>query len=112
MARVQRLAEAPLFLACTRPAMIAGAPMEALGLNLVLTSVVFLAAHSPGWLLVAPALHMTARAVCRHDPFAFRILWLFLDAQRQAPERRGWGGASVGPAPLPKRPSIRAALRG
>jgi type IV secretion system protein VirB3 len=43
----ERLTEDTLFLACTRPAMVAGVPMEAMGLNLMLTATVFLAAHSP-----------------------------------------------------------------
>jgi hypothetical protein len=53
----ERLVEDPLFLACTRPAMVAGVPMEAMGLNLMVSATVFLAAHSPAWLLIAAALH-------------------------------------------------------
>ena len=37
----ERLTEDTLFLACTRPAMIAGVPMEAMGLNLMVTATVY-----------------------------------------------------------------------
>ncbi|MDP1875174.1 type IV secretion system protein VirB3 [Phenylobacterium sp.] len=107
-----RLRDEPLFLACTRPAMVAGAPMEAIGANLILTCAVFLIANSPGWLLIAPAIHAVAREVCRHDPFAFRLLWLFLQSQARLCEHAGWGGASVGPAPVFSRRSLEQALRG
>lgn len=107
-----RLRDEPLFLACTRPAMVAGAPMEAIGLNLVLTGAVFLLANSPGWLLIAPVLHAFAREVCRHDPFAFRVLWVSLESHARFSEYAGWGGASVGPAAASARRSPSQALRG
>lgn len=112
MSAPTRLKDEPLFLACTRPAMVAGAPMEAIGLNLVFTGAVFLMAHSPAWLLIAPALHALAREICRHDPFAFRLLWLSLDSHARLAERAGWGGPSINPAPIEAGPSLAQALRG
>lgn len=112
MSAPTRLKDEPLFLACTRPAMVAGAPMEAIGLNLVFTGAVFLMAHSPAWLLIAPALHALAREICRHDPFAFRLLWLSLDSHARLAERAGWGGPSINPAPIEAGPSLVQALRG
>ena len=40
----ERLTEDPLFLACTRPAMVMGVPMEAMGVNVIVSGVVFLVA--------------------------------------------------------------------
>jgi type IV secretion system protein VirB3 len=97
----ERLAEEPLFLACTRPAMVLGVPMEAMGLNLIASCVVFLAAGSMLWLLVAPALHLVFRAICRADANAFRILYLWVETKGRARNGGQWGGSS--PTPLPLR---------
>ena len=58
----ERLVEDTLFLACTRPAMVAGVPMEAMGLNVIVSATIFLAAHSPFYLLIALVLHIVFRA--------------------------------------------------
>jgi type IV secretion system protein VirB3 len=97
----ERLEEEPLFLACTRPALVLGVPMEAMGLNLMLSCVVFLAAGSMLWLLVAPALHLVFRAICKTDPNAFRVLWLWVETKGRARNAGLWGGSS--PTPLPLR---------
>lgn len=108
----ERLAEDPLFLACTRPALVAGVPMEAMGLNLMISATVFLAAHSPGWLLIAPALHAVFRAVCKSDPNAFRVLWQFVETKGRSRTGAIWGGSSPTPLPLVRRYSLAEALRG
>lgn len=108
---VDRVAKTPLFLACTRPAMVAGAPMEAVGLNLVVTASVFLLAGSPAWLSVGVALHFVFRAVCKRDPFAFRVLWLFLQAHLGR-SRRPFGGPSFASLSVRRDYSLREVLRG
>ncbi|HEY8616093.1 type IV secretion system protein VirB3 [Phenylobacterium sp.] len=92
------LTEDILFLACTRPALVLGVPMEAMGLNLMASSVAFLAGGSLLYLLCAPALHLVFRAVCRADPNAFRVLWLWLETRGRARNAALWGGGS--PTPL------------
>lgn len=99
----ERLAEDPLFLACTRPAMIAGVPMEAMGLNIIVTATIFLAAHSLFYLLIAPAVHLVFRAVCKHDHNAFRLLWMFVDTKGRSRNGAIWGGSSATPLPLKRR---------
>jgi len=99
----ERLAEDTLFLACTRPAMVAGVPMEAMGLNLMVTATVFLAAHSPAWLLIAPAVHLVFQAICKHDHNAFRVLWMFVETKGRARNGGLWGGSSSTPLPLKRR---------
>ena len=90
-----RLVEDPLFLACTRPAMVGGVPMEAVGVNLIVSATVFLAAHALAYLLIAPALHVVFRAICRHDPNAFRVLWQYLDTKGRSRNGAAWGGSSA-----------------
>ncbi len=108
----ERLAEDTLFLACTRPAMIAGVPMEAVGLNLMVTATVFLAAHSPAYLLIAPAVHLVFRAICKHDHNASRVLWMFVDTKGRARNGSLWGGSSSTPLPVKRRYAATEVNRG
>ena len=89
---------APLFLACTRPAMVAGAPMEAVGLNLMVSACAVLLTASPAWLAVAPALHFLFRAIARSDPYALRILALHGINLARSGRARGWGGPTFAPS--------------
>lgn len=108
----ERLVEDTLFLACTRPAMVAGVPMEAMGPNLIVSATVFLAAHSPVYLLIAPALHLVFRAICKHDHNAFRVLWQFVETKGRSRNGATWGGSSATPLPLCRRYSLQEVLRG
>lgn len=108
----ERLAEDTLFLACTRPAMVAGVPMEAMGLNVIISATVFLAAHSLFYLLIAPALHLVFRAVCKHDHNAFRVLWMFVDTKGRSRNGATWGGSSATPLALRRRYVVSEVLRG
>jgi len=108
----ERLAEDVLFLACTRPAMILGAPMEAMGVNIILTSIAFLAGHSLLYLLIAPALHLVFRGICKSDHNAFRVLWLYVDTKGRARNGALWGGSSTTPLPVRRRFTALEAARG
>jgi type IV secretion system protein VirB3 len=108
----ERLAEDTLFLACTRPAMIVGVPMEAMGINIILTAIAFLAAHSPACLLTAPALHLVFQAICKSDHNAFRVLWLYVETKGRARNGALWGGSSTTPLLLRRRFTALEAHRG
>jgi len=108
----ERLAEDTLFLACTRPAMVAGVPMEAMALSVIVSATAFLAAHSPAWLLIAPGLHLVFRAICKHDHNAFRVLWLYVETKGRNRNGAAWGGSSATPLPLKRRYTLAEALRG
>lgn len=108
----ERLIEDTLFLACTRPALFLGVPMEAVGANLIVSATAFLAGGSPAYLLVAPALHLVSRAVCKADPNAFRILGLFLETKGRARNGRLWGGSSATPLALRRRFDAAEVRRG
>lgn len=108
----ERLAEDPLFLACTRPAMIMGVPMEAMGVNVILSGLVFLVGGSLLYLLVAPVLHMVFRAICRADHNAFRLLFVYVDTKGRARNAALWGGSSPSPLPLVRRYRAAELTRG
>src|SRR3954452_24329064 len=70
----ERLVEDTLFLACTRPAMVLGVTMEAFGLNVMFSSILFILGSSLLYGLVAVPIHLACRLVCRNDPNQFRLL--------------------------------------
>lgn len=106
------LTEDPLFLACTRPAMVMGVPMEAMGVNVILSGLVFLIGGSLLYLLAAPALHLVFRAVCRADHNAFRLLFVYVDTKGRARNSALWGGSSPSPLPLVRRYRAAELTRG
>jgi type IV secretion system protein VirB3 len=111
-APAERLSEDILFLACTRPALVLGVPMEAMGINLIVSAVAFLASGSMLYLLVAPALHLVFQAVCKADPNACRVLYLFVETKGRARTGALWGGSSLSPLPLRRRFDARRLSRG
>lgn len=108
----ERLTEDVLFLACTRPALVLGVPMEAMGVNVMVSAIAFLAGGSLLYLLVAPALHLVFQAICKSDPNAFRVLYLFVETKGRARNGGLWGGSSPSPLPLGRRGSARARAHG
>jgi len=107
-----RLTEDILFLACTRPAMVLGVPMAAMGLIMMVSAVAFLAGDSLLYLLVAPALWLTCRGVCRTDHNAFRVMLAFIETKGRARNRAVWGGSSPSPLALRRRLTARGLDRG
>jgi len=108
----ERLAEDVLFLACTRPAMVLGVPMEAMGINIILTAIAFLGGHALAYLLIAPALHLAFQAICKSDHNAFRILWLYVETKGRSRNGGVWGGSSATPLPLRRRLTPSEVSRG
>ncbi|PWC56208.1 hypothetical protein TSH7_28675 [Azospirillum sp. TSH7] len=104
------LTEDPLFLACTRPAMWRGVPLEAVALTGMATTIVFVMMGNPLYLLVGVALHGAIRLVIAYDHNLFGLLRLWADTKARARNREIWGGASVSPLP-PVRPRQARELR-
>ncbi|MFC5342878.1 type IV secretion system protein VirB3 (plasmid) [Brevundimonas staleyi] len=107
-----RLREDPLFLACTRPAMVLGVPMEAFGVNVIVSGIIYLAGGSLLYLLVAPVFHLIFRAICKADHNAFRVLFVFIDTKGRSRNGGLWGGSSCTPLPLVRRYDVRELTRG
>nr|WP_314433997.1 type IV secretion system protein VirB3 [uncultured Brevundimonas sp.] len=108
----ERLIEDPLFLACTRPAMILGTPMEAVGVNVIVSGIAFLVGGSLLYLAVAPALHLVFRAICKTDHNAFRLLLVYVDTKGRSRNGALWGGSSTSPLPLMRRYRSEELIRG
>jgi type IV secretion system protein VirB3 len=108
----QRLVEDTLFLACTRPAMVLGVTMEAFGLNVMFSSILFILAGSLLYGLVAIPIHLACRLVCRHDPNQFRILFAWFETRGRHRNARLWGGASCTPLILVRRHRARGSAHG
>lgn len=108
----ERLIEDPLFLACTRPAMVLGVPMEAMGVNVIVSGLVFLIGGSLLYLLVAPVFHLVFRAICRADHNAFRLMFVYVDTKGRARNGALWGGSSASPLPLVRRYRPVEVIRG
>ena len=103
MIEAARLTEDTLFLACTRPAMIAGVTMEAMALNVMFSCILFLAAGSIVYGLVAIPIHGLCRIICRHDPNMFRILLAWIETRGRSRNATFWGGSSCTPLKLVRR---------
>jgi type IV secretion system protein VirB3 len=101
----QELTEDVLFLACTRPAMWQGVPLEALALNGMATGIIFVLMSNPFYMLVGVAVHYLVRAFISHDYNAFTTLRLWAETKGRARNKDRWGGSSVSPTPL--RPARR-----
>lgn len=95
--------EQPLFLACTRPALWFGVPIEAAALCLMSGQLVALALGKMVYMPIAAGVFGTvARLVSRHDPLIFRVLMAWGNTRPQHPDlgrasRRWWGGISLSP---------------
>lgn len=97
------LEEDTLFLACTRPAMIAGVTMEAMGANVMMTTILYIIAGSIAYALVGVVLHLIFRALVKHDHNMFRILLAWIETRGRSRNGAYWGGASLTPLRLVRR---------
>ena len=100
-----RPARCTLFLACTRPALFVGIPLEAVFFCL-LGGVLGGPVLSGDMVLVLPiagVMGAVCRLVSKHDPLVFRVLLAWLESRPKgavgAPmnSRKWWGGHSISP---------------
>ncbi len=98
--QLEELTEDDLFLACTRPAMWRGVPLEALAINGMATSIVFVMVGNPFYMLIGVAVHYATRALVSHDYNMFRTLRLWVETKGRACNKGRWGGSSISPLPL------------
>lgn len=89
-----------LFLACTRPAMFAGVTVEAMGINVFVTTLLFLGLGSIFYALIGVVLHGLSRIIVRHDHNAFRVLAGWADTKGRYRNSAYWGGSSATPLRL------------
>ena len=89
-----------LFLACTRPAMIAGVTMEAMGINIIMTTILYILAGSIAYVLVGVAFHLIFKALVKHDHNMFRILIAWIETRGRSRNSAFWGGSTLTPLKL------------
>ena len=94
------LTEDTLFLACTRPAMWQGVPIEAVCINAMATTVFFILMKNPCYMVIGIILHYVIRAFISHDYNVFGVARLWIDTKGRARNAARWGGSSVSPLPL------------
>lgn len=94
------LTEDMLFLACTRPAMWQGVPLEALVVNGMVTGIIFVLMSNPFYLLIGIVVHYAIRALVSRDYNIFKTLRLWIETKGRARNKDRWGGSSVSPLPL------------
>jgi type IV secretion system protein VirB3 len=95
-----QLDESTLFVACTRPAMIAGVPLEAMALNVVLTSLLQAVLGGIQYGLLGVVVHVIFRAIARHDYNAFSVLFAWANTTGKCLNAASWGGFTITPLPL------------
>ncbi|WP_313614904.1 type IV secretion system protein VirB3 [Agrobacterium sp.] len=100
MVSVPSLEEDTLFLACTRPAMVAGVTMEAMGINIMLTTILYITAGSIAYALVGIVFHLVFRSLVKQDHNMFRILLAWIETRGRARNAAYWGGATLSPLTL------------
>ncbi|MBX4916832.1 type IV secretion system protein VirB3 [Rhizobium bangladeshense] len=103
MVSTPRLEDDTLFLACTRPAMIAGVTMEAMGVNIMLTTILYITAGSIAYALTGIVFHALFRALVKHDHNMFRILLVWIESRGRSRNVAYWGGATISPLTLTRR---------
>jgi type IV secretion system protein VirB3 len=86
-----------LFIACTRPAMIAGVTMEAMAMNIMLTTILYIVAGSIAYALVGVVFHLVFRALVKHDHNMFRILLAWVETRGRSRNTAYWGGTTLSP---------------
>ncbi|GAA5102693.1 type IV secretion system protein VirB3 [Bartonella acomydis] len=89
--------EDPLFLACTRPAMFAGVTIEAMALNVMVTTILFILTSDFTMLGFGIGLHFVLREVTKHDHNQFRVLFAWLNTRGKQKNLNRWGGGSTSP---------------
>ncbi|MBP1884760.1 type IV secretion system protein VirB3 [Sinorhizobium mexicanum] len=94
------LEEDTLFLACTRPTMIAGVTVEAMGMNIMLTTILYITAGSIAYALVGVVFHFVFRALVRQDHNMFRVLLAWVETRGRSRNSSYWGGATLSPLRL------------
>jgi len=103
MAESVALEEDTLFLACTRPAMVAGVTMEAMGINVILTTILYILAGSIAYALVGFVFHLVFKTLVKHDHNMFRVLMAWIESRGRSRNGAFWGGTTLTPLKLVRR---------
>jgi type IV secretion system protein VirB3 len=102
----ERLEQAPLFLACTRPSMFMGVTLEAFMVNVFFTGILFIGLKSIFYMSVGVFLHVLFRQISKHDPNTFKVLFAYVETKGRCRTSGYWRAATVSPLRLRRAASI------
>jgi len=86
----------PLFLGLTRPAMFWGVTHSFFVINLLISLIGFLAAHSWLALLLAVPIHSLGYLACLRDPHVFDLAFVKASRCARCVNRHFWGATTYG----------------
>nr|CAA37356.1 unnamed protein product [Agrobacterium tumefaciens] len=95
-----RLEEATLYLAATRPALFLGVPLTLAGLLVMFAGFVIVIVQNPLYEVVLVPLWFGARLVVERDYNAASLVLLFLQTAGRSVDGLIWGGATLSPNPI------------
>ena len=87
----------PLFVGATRPAMMLGVTMNFFIANGMISSLVYLIANNPVWLLLFFPLHAVAYGLCKNEPRMLTLLGLWAKTKGACVNRFHWKASSYTP---------------
>jgi type IV secretion system protein VirB3 len=91
-----------LFVGLTRPATVAGIPYAAFVVELMATTMIFLAVGNPLYFLIMVPMHGILYLVSADDPGAFASMYVWLQTIGLCRNTRFWGAASFSPLRMVK----------
>ena len=91
-----------LFVGLTRPTTVLGVPYAAFIVEIMLTTLLFLAIGNPFYLLFAAPLHGISYLMSAHDPSVFHLIFIWIKTVGRCRNMRFWGSASFSPARIRK----------
>lgn len=97
---MEKLEENTLFLAATRPALLAGVPLPVAALLLTMIGLIMVLLQNPLYEAVMVPLWFGSRILVARDYNAVGVVVLFLKTAGRSLDSSLWGGASVSPNPL------------
>ncbi|MBA5724675.1 MULTISPECIES: type IV secretion system protein VirB3 [Bombella] len=102
---MEKLDEDTLFLAATRPALVAGVPLPLAGLFLMIAGFIIVFLKNPLYEVLMVPLWFGAKVLVSRDYNAVNVAYIAIRTSGRAIDRSVWGGASVSPNPVrvPKR---------
>lgn len=88
-----------LFIACTRPPMLWGVPMQAAIYNGMAVMILFILVKNPLYLPIGAVTHWLMRQVVSRDYNMFSVWGLWSVTKARATDVKRWGGSSISPHP-------------
>ena len=96
-----------LFIACTRPPMLWGVPMQAAIGNAMAVMMLFILVKNPLYLTIGILTHWFMRQIVSRDYNMFGVWGLWFMTKARATDVKRWGGSSISPHPAERAQSHR-----